>query len=84
MSTPSPSEDYELRAEYDLSKLPVLPKGRYDQKRRLGSNVVLLDPDIARAFPTDEAVNEALRLVMQAAAIPSLVKRPAPRRGKAV
>jgi hypothetical protein len=63
-------DDYELREEYDLSKMTILPKGRFDPKRRIGTNVVVLEPDIARAFPDDEAVNEALRLVLKASKIP--------------
>lgn len=63
-------DDYELREEYDLTKMPVLPKGRFDPKRRAGTNVVVLEPEIARAFPSDEAVNKALRLVLKAAEIP--------------
>ena len=68
-STPKP-DDYELKEEYDLSKMTVLPKGRFDSKRRVGTNVVVLDPEIAKAFPNDEAVNAALRLLLQAAKIP--------------
>jgi len=63
-------DDYELRDEYDLSKMTILPKGRFDPKRRIGSNVVVLDPEIAKAFPNDEAVNEALRLILKATKIP--------------
>ena len=59
-------DDYELREEYDLSKMTVLPKGRFDPKRRIGSNVVVLEPEIARAFPDDKAVNDALRLILKA------------------
>jgi len=59
-------DDYELREEYDLSKMAVLPKGRFDPKRRVGKNVVLLEPDVAKAFPGDEEVNEALRLLLKA------------------
>ncbi len=62
--------DYELKKEYDLSKMTILPKGRFDPKHRIGKNVIVLDPDIAKAFPSDEAVNEALRLIMKAAKIP--------------
>jgi hypothetical protein len=69
-STKKPNDDYELREEYDLSQLPIMPKGRYAPERRAGSNVVVLDPDLARAFPSDEAVNKALRLILQAAEIP--------------
>ena len=63
-------DDYELREEYDLSKMPVMPRGRFDPKRRVGSNVVVLDPEIAKAFPNDESVNEALRLILKATKIP--------------
>jgi len=65
-----PNDDYELQEEYDLSQLPIMPKGRYAPERRVGSNVVVLEPDLARAFPTDEAVNKALRLILQATQIP--------------
>lgn len=63
-------DDYELREEYDLSKMTVLPKGRFDPSRRVGSNVVVLEPEIAKAFPDDQAVNEALRLILKATKIP--------------
>ena len=66
----SKKENYELREEYDLSKMTVLPKGRFDPKRRIGSNIVVLEPEIAKAFPNDEAVNEALRLILEATKIP--------------
>ena len=69
-------DDYELREEYDLSKMTVLPKGRFDPKRRIGKNVVVLDPEIAKAFPSDEAVNEALRLLLKAAKIPQRTTAP--------
>lgn len=64
-------EDYELRDEYDFTKMTVVARGRYAPERRIGRNVVLLAPDIAQAFPTDEAVNEALRLILQLARVPS-------------
>ena len=62
--------DYELKPEYDLSKMTILPKGRFDPKRRIGKNVVVLVPDIAKAFPSDKAVNQALRLLLKASKIP--------------
>ena len=65
------ADDYELRPEYDLAKMTVVAKGRYAPERRMGKNVAVLAPDVAQAFPTDEAVNEALRLILQAARIPS-------------
>jgi|APIni6443716594_1056825.scaffolds.fasta_scaffold536504_1 hypothetical protein len=63
-------DDYELKDEYDLSKMTVLPRGRFAPERRIGKNVAVLEPDIAQAFPNDDAVNAALRLVLQAAKIP--------------
>jgi len=69
-------DDYELREEYDLSKMLVLPKGRFDPKHRVGTNVVILEPEIAKAFPNDEAVNKALRLVLKASKIPQRTAAP--------
>ncbi len=63
-------DDYELREEYDLSKLPIVPRGRYAPERRMGKNLVVLDPDVAQAFQNDEAVNAALRLILQITQIP--------------
>ena len=68
-------DDYELREDYDLSKMTVLPRGRFDPQRRLGTNVVVLEPEIAKAFPNDEAVNEALRLIMRATKFPQRTAR---------
>jgi hypothetical protein len=70
MKTLNADDDYELRDEYDLSKMKVVPKGRYAPDRRRGKNVVLLDADVSEFFPTDESVNDALRLIVQAAKIP--------------
>jgi len=50
--------------------MTILPRGRFDPKRRIGTNVVVLEPEIAKAFPSDEAVNQALRLVLKVAQIP--------------
>jgi len=69
-STKKPNDSYELHDEYDLAQLPIMPKGRYAPQRRFGLNLVVLEPDVAQAFPSDEAVNRALRLVLQAAEIP--------------
>ena len=69
-TTKKQNNDYELREEYDLAKMTVLPRGRFDPQRRIGSNVIVLEPEIARAFPDDKAVNEALRLLLKASEIP--------------
>jgi hypothetical protein len=59
--------DDELRPEYDETLLKNGVRGKYVQRYRAGTNVVLLAPDVAAAFPTAEAVNEALRLLMKVA-----------------
>jgi hypothetical protein len=58
------SENDELRPEYDLTKLKGGVRGKYLRKYRAGTNLALLAPDVRSAFPTDEAVNEALRSLM--------------------
>lgn len=73
-STPK-QDDYELREEYDLSKMTVLPKGRFDPQHRIGTNVIVLDPELAKAFPTDEAVNKALRLALKTTKTPQPTAR---------
>nr|WP_263972419.1 hypothetical protein [Pseudanabaena yagii] len=57
----------DLRPEYDFSKMQGGVRGKYAERYRTGTNVVLLDPDVAQAFPTSDSVNEALRLLMQIA-----------------
>ncbi len=57
----------ELRPEYDFSKMAGGVRGKYVERYRAGTNLVLLDPDVAHAFPTDASVNEALRLLLQIA-----------------
>ncbi|MEL6491036.1 MAG: hypothetical protein AAFV85_12740 [Cyanobacteria bacterium J06634_6] len=57
----------ELRPEYDFSQMTGGVKGKYVERYQTGTNVVLLDPDVASAFPTDASVNEALRLLLQIA-----------------
>ena len=67
VSTEIPTEmDDDLRPEYDLSELlKDGVRGKYAERFRAGKNLVLLDPDVAQAFPNDDAVNETLRLVIQ-------------------
>ena len=57
----------ELRAEYDASVLKGGVRGKYLDRYRAGTNLVLLSPDVARAFPDDESVNDALRLLIKVA-----------------
>jgi hypothetical protein len=57
----------ELRPEYDFANLPGGVKGKYVERYRQGTNLVLLAPDVAQAFPTEDDVNNALRLLIQVA-----------------
>jgi hypothetical protein len=62
----TPLED-ELREEYDETLLKNGVRGKYVQRLTAGSNTVRLASDVAAAFPTEEAVNEALRLLLKVA-----------------
>jgi hypothetical protein len=57
---PLASEEDTMRPEYDFSKaLRGVTAAKYAE----GTNVVLLDPDVAEIFPDTRAVNEALRTI---------------------
>jgi hypothetical protein len=64
-----------LRAEYDFSSMRGGVRGKYVKRYRAGTNLVLLEPDLAQAFPNDAAVNEALRAVLKATRVISRSKR---------
>ena len=56
------TEDEEMRSEYDFSGGV---RGKYSARYAAGTNVVVLDPDVAREFRTSEEVNKALRELAQ-------------------
>jgi hypothetical protein len=51
----------DLRPEYDLSTLKGGVRGKYYKRAMAGTNLVLLDPDVARIFPDAKSVNQTLR-----------------------
>ncbi len=57
----------ELRPEYDLSKLKGGVRGKYFEQAHTGTNLVLIDPDLANVFPDADSVNRALRLLADTA-----------------
>jgi hypothetical protein len=57
----------ELRPEYDLARLKGGVRGKYYKQATAGTNLVLLEPDVARAFPDSNSVNRALRLLQEIA-----------------
>ena len=73
-----------MRAEYKRSDFGKLERGKFFNEVAKGTSVVLLDPKLAKAFPTSEAVNEALRgllaLTEQTARITRRSSRPASKR----
>jgi hypothetical protein len=71
----------ELRPQYDLSKLHGGVRGKYYARARAGTNLVLIEPDLANVFPDTDSVNRALRLLAdtaEAAALPARRARRAP------
>jgi hypothetical protein len=56
-----------LRAEYSREDLGKGVRGKYYKEYRKGTNMVLLEPDVAKAFPNGAAVNEALRSLIEIA-----------------
>lgn len=56
----------ELRPEYKRSDFATLVRGKYAARVSEATNVVVLDPQVARAFPNDKAVNKALRGLLRA------------------
>lgn len=57
----------DLRPEYDLTKLKGGVRGKYYERAQAGTNLVLLEPDLAKAFPDADSVNRALRALLDAA-----------------
>lgn len=51
-----------MLAEYDFSKGV---RGKYAKRYAQGTNLVMLEPDVAKVFPTAEAVNDSLRALAQ-------------------
>ena len=62
MSEEMNKETAEMLDEYDFSQGVV---GKYAKQYAEGTNIVLLDPDVAKVFPDSEAVNQALRAIAQ-------------------
>ena len=61
MSKATRSADDDRRPEYDFASMKGGVRGKYVARLRKGSNLVLLEPEVAAAVPSAEAVNEALR-----------------------
>jgi hypothetical protein len=55
----------ELRPEYDFSSMKGGIRGKHVERLRKASNVALLEPEVAQAFPNSEAVNQALKEILK-------------------
>lgn len=66
----------DLRKAYDLKSLRGVVRGKYYRRATAGTNLVLIDSDLAKAFPDSDSVNRALRLMLETA------QAAAPKRGK--
>jgi hypothetical protein len=59
---PVPTDD--VRPEYDFAAMKGGVRGKYVRRIHEGTNIVLIEPEVSEAFPTEKAVNEALRGVL--------------------
>jgi hypothetical protein len=64
MSRANPADDDDMRPEYDFS---AGVRGKHHEQYKAGTNVVFLDPDVAKVFKDSESVNRALRLLLDLA-----------------
>lgn len=62
-----PRNSDDLRPEYDLSQLTGGVRGKYYERATAGTTLVLLERDVAEAFPDAQTVNQALRALMKVA-----------------
>ena len=72
----------ELRPEYKRSDFGKLRRGKYAARVGAQTNVVVLEPEVAEAFPNDKAVNDALRGLLEVAATTARLTRRAVSRAK--
>jgi hypothetical protein len=66
MKTAKPTKD-DLRSEYRREDLGPIVRGKYAARYAKATNVVVIDPALAKAFPNSEAVNAALRGLLSVA-----------------
>lgn len=64
MKKANPTPPDEIRPEYDFASMRGGVRGKYARRARQGTNIVLIEPEVSAAFPTEQAVNEALKGVL--------------------
>jgi len=65
----------DLRPEYDLARLKGGVRGKYYRQATAGTNLVLIEPELAHIFPDTASVNHALRLLVETAEAAALRRR---------
>lgn len=65
MKPDDPEQEDDLRSEYKRTDFGQLVRGKYAERLKKESNIVLLEPRVSQAFPTSEAVNEALLSLLE-------------------
>ncbi len=65
----------ELRAEYQREDFGEMVRGKYAKRYKEASNVVVIAPEVQKAFPNTQAVNDALRGLMELAQATGLTPR---------
>lgn len=80
MKKKTKTESDELRRGYKRSDFKKLERGRYSDRVKASSNVVVLDLDVAAVFPNSDAVNKALRSLAEVAEAVTSVPSHPPRR----
>jgi hypothetical protein len=76
MKKANPKAADELRPEYKRSDFGTMVRGKYAARIAAETNIVVLEPEVAKVFPNDKAVNEALRGLIK---IAEATARPVPR-----
>lgn len=66
MSNTTETED-ELRPEYTAADFKTLTRGKYADRAKAPTNIIVLDPDVAKVFGDDKSVNSALRGLIELA-----------------
>ena len=65
-----------MRPSYKRSDFKKIERGKYAARMRASTNVIVLDPEVAKVFPNNEAVNKALRGLIEVARAASRERRP--------
>ena len=70
------SELNDMRPSYKRSDFKKIERGKYAARLRESTNIIILDPEVAKVFPNNEAVNKALRGLIEVARAASRERRP--------